>query len=67
MQVSLGTGMYPTEWEEVCSGGSLENGQWLLCSLDTSKFDPGLYALRTAFILPDQSYRSAETYLQITD
>lgn len=67
MQVSLGAGMYPSEWKEVCSGGSLENGQWLLCSLDTSKLDPGLYALRTAFILPDQTYRSAETYLQIKE
>lgn len=65
MQVSIGRGMYPDQWQEVCSGGSLENGQWLLCTLDTSGLEPGLYALRTAFTLPDREYRSAETYFQI--
>ena len=65
MQVSIGTGMYPTKWQEVCSGGSLENGQWLLCTLEASELDPGLYCLRTAFTLPNQVYQSAETYFQI--
>ena len=65
MQVSIGAGMYPAQWQEVCSGGSLENGQWLLCSLNTKSFEPGLYVLRTAFTLPDQKYREAETYFEI--
>ena len=67
MQVSLGSGMYPTQWQEVCSGGSLENGQWKLCTLDTARFDPGLYVLRTAFTLPEQEYQSAETYFIINE
>ena len=65
MQVSIGAGMFPSKWREVCSGGALENGQWLLCSLDAAELDPGLYSLRTAFTLPNQVYQSAETYFQI--
>lgn len=65
MQVSVGAGMYPTQWQEVCSGGILENGQWKLCTLDGSTLEPGLYVLRTAFTLPNQQYQSAETYFEI--
>ncbi len=65
VQVSIGSGMYPTQWTEVCSGKSLENGQWLLCSLNSSSLEPGLYSLRTAFTLPDRAYRSAETYFTV--
>ena len=65
LQVSIGAGMYPTQWTEVCSGGSLENGQWMLCTLDPSTLDPGLYVLRTAFTFPDQIYRSAETFFEV--
>lgn len=64
-QVSIGQGMYPKQWTEICSGGALENGQWLLCSLDASGLETGLYALRTSFTLPKQGYRSAETYFEI--
>ena len=67
LQVSLGSGMYPTQWQEVCSGGALDNGQWRLCTLNAGTLDPGLYALRTAFILPGQGYRSAETYFIIVN
>ncbi len=67
LQVSIGQGMFPSQWTEVCSGGSLENGQWMLCKLDSASLEPGLYALRTAFTLPDQEYRSAETYFEIAD
>lgn len=65
VQVSIGSGMYPERWTEVCTGESLENGRWLLCTLDPASLDPGLYALRTAFIFPGQAYRSAETYFEI--
>ena len=65
MQVSVGAGMYPTEWQEICSGEALENGQWKLCTLDASTLEPGLYVLRTAFTLPNQQYQSAETYFEI--
>ncbi len=64
-QVSIGSGMYPEEWTEVCSGGALENGQWLLCSLDPAGLDQGLYVLRAGFALPEQRYRSSETYFSI--
>ena len=67
MQVTLGSGMFPEQWKEVCSGGSLENGQWLLCTLDAASLDPGLYALRAAFILPDHVLRTGETYFTIID
>ncbi len=65
IQVSIGSGMYPERWTEVCTGGSLENGQWLVCSLDPAALEAGLYALRTAFIFPDQGYNSAETYFEV--
>ena len=65
MQVSVGAGMYPTQWREVCSGGTLENGQWKLCTLDAFTLEPGLYVLRTAFTLPNQQYQSSETYFEI--
>jgi len=65
VQVTTGSGMYPTAWEEVCSSTSLGNGQWKLCTLDASELDAGLYALRIAFTFSDSSYRSAETYFQI--
>ena len=55
------------QWEEVCSSGALENGQWLLCTLNTETLTPGLYALRTAFTLPDQGYQTAETYFEIIE
>ena len=64
-QVSIGQGMYPEQWTEICSGGALENDRWLLCSLDTSGLETGLYALRTSFTLPKQSYRSAGTYFEV--
>ena len=66
MQVSIGSGMFPTQWQEVCSGGALDNGQWKLCTLDGAKLDPGLYSLRTAFILPEQGYQAAETYFELS-
>ncbi len=65
LQVSIGSGMYPVQWKEVCTGGSLENGQWRLCSLDPSALEPGLYVIRTAFTLPNQVYRYAETYFEV--
>ena len=65
LQVSIGSGMYPTQWTEVCSGESLDNGKWMLCSIDPSTLEPGLYAMRTSFSLPNQGYRSAETYFEI--
>lgn len=67
VQVSLGSGMYPEQWKEVCSGGSLENGQWLLCTLDAASLSPGLYALRAAFTLPDQGYQAGEKYFTIME
>ena len=57
--------MYPKEWTEVCTGESLDNGQWLLCTLDPATVDPGLYVLRAGFALPDQRSQSAETYISI--
>lgn len=65
MQVSVGAGMYPVQWTEICSETALENGQWLLCSFDSSELEPGLYSLRTAFTLPGQLYRAAETYFEV--
>ena len=65
VRVSIGSGMYPMQWTEVCSGDSLENGQWLLCSLNSGALEKGLYVLRTAFTLPDRTYRSAETYFTV--
>ncbi|MBR6090681.1 MAG: transglycosylase domain-containing protein [Anaerolineaceae bacterium] len=65
VQVSLGKGMYPTLWQEICKGENLENGQWLLCSPDTSEFEQGLYVLRVSAILPDDLYQSAETYFTV--
>ena len=65
LQVSIGSGLYPTQWTEVCTGEPLDNGRWMLCSIDPSTLEPGLYALRTAFTLPNQGYRSSETYFQI--
>lgn len=67
VQVTIGKGMYPTAWEEVCSSTSLENGQWKLCTLDASELDAGLYALRIALTFSGNFYRSAETYFQITN
>ena len=64
-QVSIGKGMYPDSWREVCSGKGMENGQWLLCSIPGEDLEPGLYVLRTAFTLNNNSYRSAETYFEI--
>ncbi len=66
LQVSIGSGMYPDQWREVCSGEWLENGRWLLCSLDPAALDPGLYVLRAGVTLPDQVYRSDETYFEIS-
>ena len=66
VQVSIGSGMFPTQWQEVCSGGALDNGQWKLCTLDGAKLEPGLYSLRTAFILPEQGYQAAETYFELS-
>ena len=65
LQVSIGSGMYPEQWTEVCTGDALENGRWLLCSLDPASLEPGLYALRTAFTFADRGYRSAETYFEV--
>lgn len=65
LQVSIGSGLYPTQWTEVCTGTSLDNGKWMLCSIDPSTLEPGLYAMRTAFFLPNQGYRSAETYFEV--
>lgn len=67
VQITIGAGMYPVRWQEVCSGGGLSNGQWKVCTIDTAKFDPGLYVLRAAFTLPDQTYQSAETYFIINN
>ena len=64
-QVSVGQGMYPESWREMCRGAALENGRWLLCSLDGEDLTPGLYALRAAFISEDSQYQSAETYFEI--
>ena len=65
MQVTIGKGMYPEQWTEVGSGTGLDSGQWLLCTLDPASLEPGLYALRAAFTLPDGKYRFAETYFEI--
>ena len=65
LQVSIGSGLFPTQWTEVCSGDSLDNGKWMLCSIDPKTLEPGLYALRTSFSLPNQGYRSSETYFEI--
>ncbi|MBQ6502654.1 MAG: transglycosylase domain-containing protein [Flexilinea sp.] len=62
VQVSLGSGMFPSEWQEVCSGSALDNGQWKLCTLDGADLEPGLYCLRTAFMLPEQGYQAGESY-----
>ena len=64
-QVSVGQGMYPESWQEMCRGAALENGRWLLCSLDGDALTPGLHALRAAFISADNKYQSAETYFEI--
>ena len=65
LQVSVGSGLYPTQWTEVCTGETADNGKWMLCSIDPDTLEPGLYALRTAFTLPNRGYRSAETYFEI--
>ena len=65
MQVSVGSGLYPTQWTEMCSGEGMDNGRWMLCSIDPSSLEPGLYALRASFSLPKQGYRSSETYFEI--
>lgn len=64
-QVSSGQGLFPETWTQQCLGEQLETGKWLLCTLNSTDFEPGLYDLHVAIITAEQRYYAADSYVVI--
>ncbi len=64
-QVSIGSGLYPEQWTERCSGKELKNGNWRLCVLEPAALKEGLNDIRVSIVTINQKYQSADTYITL--
>lgn len=65
VQVSLGSGMNPTHWQEITRADALENGRWTLAEMDSKMLTPGLHVVRVTVVTRNGKVYRADQFFTV--